>query len=249
MKESEIKKVHEQEYKMLSEINRLCKKNNIQYFLAYGTALGAIRHNGFIPWDTDLDIMVDVESYEALYYVLKQELNEKFIFREFRLDEKYDSLQPRVTLRNDNGLLMHVDIYPMIGAPYNKFMQKIFNKITYFNQRLFFVKKVNADLNYKDKFRKRLIAKLVKKILYPISDKVLISINNRMKYKYSFDKSKYIYNLYGNYGQKEFIPKEWLDKVKYVQFEEAEFPVPYEYHKYLSHIYGDYMTPKKENYV
>ena len=55
---------------MVTELDRICKKYNIQYFLYWGTLLGAIRHNGFIPWDDDLDVAVMRQDYKKLLKVL-----------------------------------------------------------------------------------------------------------------------------------------------------------------------------------
>ncbi|MBQ3322937.1 MAG: LicD family protein [Firmicutes bacterium] len=59
---------------LLEEIDEICKKHEITYFLFAGTALGAARHKGFIPWDDDTDIIMDLENYEKFLGVIKDEL-------------------------------------------------------------------------------------------------------------------------------------------------------------------------------
>ena len=61
---------------LLKEIDAICRKNNITYFLFAGTALGAARHKGFIPWDDDTDIIMDLENYERFLSIINEELPE-----------------------------------------------------------------------------------------------------------------------------------------------------------------------------
>ena len=65
----------------------------------------------------------------------------------------------------------------------------------------------------------------------------------------TYKTSEFICNICGSYGQREFIPKNWLGNPKYLEFEGYDFPVPQEWDKYLTHMYGDYMTPKKTNFI
>ena len=74
---------------IMVEIDRLCRENRIVYYLAYGTAIGAIRHQGFIPWDDDADLIMDRENYEKFVEVCKTELNSKFFLQTEETDPEY----------------------------------------------------------------------------------------------------------------------------------------------------------------
>ena len=65
---------------ILVEVDKICRKHNITYWLDYGTLLGAVRHKGFIPWDDDVDICVMRKDYDKLRKYLQQELPEQFVF-------------------------------------------------------------------------------------------------------------------------------------------------------------------------
>ena len=74
---------------MVTELDRICKKYNIQYFLYWGTLLGAIRHNGFIPWDDDLDVAVMRRDYKKLLKVLPRELPNHIVLQSNDTDKNY----------------------------------------------------------------------------------------------------------------------------------------------------------------
>lgn len=76
------------ELEMLLEFDRICRKHNLKYTLAWGTLLGAIRHGGFIPWDDDVDVLMLYEDYRRFLEIAPQELDtEKFFLRTIETDK------------------------------------------------------------------------------------------------------------------------------------------------------------------
>ena len=74
-------KCRERQLAILSEVAKLCDKFSIQYSLAYGSLIGAVRHKGFIPWDDDIDIVMLRPDYEKFKLVVQNELDEPYFFQ------------------------------------------------------------------------------------------------------------------------------------------------------------------------
>lgn len=86
-----LDRVHQSDFDMLCEVDRICKKHGIQYFLHGGTFLGAVRHEDFIPWDDDVDILFLREDYEKFLEVYETEADERFKLLRFeRYPEFFD---------------------------------------------------------------------------------------------------------------------------------------------------------------
>lgn len=239
-----IKKIQSEELEMLIEIDKICRNNKITYYLGYGSALGAVRHKGFIPWDTDIDLIIEIGKMDEFVEIVESILPEKYYLFSIKKDASYDSLKPRVGLRNERHHRIHVDIFPMVGLPQNKFIQMILPRLTLILYRFFFFKQFDSETIHKDNLKKKLKHRLVKLLLFPIPIKYIKSLFNYISKKYPIDNSNYIYNICG-LGYREVIPKDYLGEPEYMEFEGYKFPVPKEWDKYLKHMYGDYMTPRQ----
>ena len=75
-----IREVQKANYRALQKLDEICKKYHIQYWIAYGSLIGTIRHKGFVPWDDDLDVCMMREDYEKLCKVPKEEWGEDCLF-------------------------------------------------------------------------------------------------------------------------------------------------------------------------
>lgn len=247
--ENLLSQIQSEEFKMLIELERICKEKNLKYYLAYGSVLGAIRHSGFIPWDTDIDIMVNIIDYKKICDILNDNLPHEYEVRSYWNTEDYESLLARLTVINKAHNQIHIDIFPVIGTSNNKYVRDLEKKISFLIFRLYFIKNVNVDFYYKNETSKKRVVKFFKALIKPLSKKFLISMFEKIAYKHKIDESQYVFNICGSYGKKEIIPKEFLGEPMRMMFEEEKLPIPSMWHEYLSHFYEDYMTPKKDNYV
>lgn len=81
------------------EFDRITRKHNIDYALAYGSELGAVRHGGFIPWDDDMDVFMEEDQYFKLVDVIDQELADNYYYHCFEKDDKHNVLTPTMKIK------------------------------------------------------------------------------------------------------------------------------------------------------
>lgn len=95
--------------KIMDEIDRVCSKNNIEYALHAGSALGAVNYGGFIPWDDDIDVIINEKDYLRFIDALKKDLSKDFDFQCYETDKKYNVLIPQMKIRLKNSYIEEVN--------------------------------------------------------------------------------------------------------------------------------------------
>lgn len=90
----QLKRLHRAEMTVYKDFAAVCKKYDIRFFAIAGTAIGAVRHQGFIPWDDDMDLAMLREDYERFMKVAPGELSDRYEFMGPDLEKKYYNLQP-----------------------------------------------------------------------------------------------------------------------------------------------------------
>ena len=81
-----VKEVQNIGLEILKEFIRICDIHNLRYFLGYGSAIGTVRHQGFIPWDDDIDVFMPREDYELFCEICKKELDSKFFLQNYKTE-------------------------------------------------------------------------------------------------------------------------------------------------------------------
>ena len=154
-----MNKLQERQYEILVELDRICKKNNIEYFLDGGTLLGAVRHKGFIPWDDDLDVAMFRKDYEKFKSIVSSELNEKYFFQDYDTDDGYGMVFGKLKIKNTkytekvanksrakDGIFIDIFIYDNISANEKK-AKKDFMKVVILRMMLLLKKKYIIEAN------------------------------------------------------------------------------------------------------
>lgn len=251
--ELSITEIHDSLLAMLKKINTVCEQNGIVYFLSGGSAIGAIREKGFIPWDDDLDIMLPRNDYEKLITVLEQDKDTNFKVYSLRnpvWDCPYSCLIDERTygedeLANYSRLGVTIDILPMDGLSSSALKVRYYYMLLRAKYVLYNSShRVNYYPHEKFLFLKKIFAVIAKRIG---AHRICIHIDKTAK-KTSYDKSDYVgCSVLVHYMEKERFKKEWFKEQVFVPFEGEEYPVMNGYDEYLKTLYGDYMKrPKQE---
>ncbi|MCO8194452.1 LicD family protein [Anaerofustis sp. NSJ-163] len=238
------------ELDILEEIDKICRKNKIEYSIGGGTMLGAIRHGGFIPWDDDIDIELTAENYEKLIEACKKDLNtKKYTLLTNETNPKFNDFPAKILLKNTIArsksarnanlpLTLCVDIFKLDNMP-NDFEKRkeIAHKL--FNLRqCMFCKTYNNITFLKDpNDRQGKNLKYIKYVSRPALYKKIKKLEKQCNELYK--DSDYLYDncIYhvGYYGEPNF------DKTGYedVKFENLTVRKFKQHHEYLCNLFGD----------
>jgi len=124
-------------YNILKDVIKVLEKNNLEYFISFGTLLGAVRHGGLIPWDTDTDIIIPDNKKEEYINILQKELSNKYYIKERKEKDVIGSVI-RVNLSKVNTL--HLDLFTYFGEDNNLVFDK---KVTIPKNNIFSLFQVN----------------------------------------------------------------------------------------------------------
>lgn len=240
-----IQEMQELGTEMLKEVHIICEQNDIEYFLAYGSVLGAVRHQGPIPWDYDTDIYIPFPELDRFIKIARKELPSKFYLDFYDTNKKFRGLFPRIGLKGRSTTNLHLDVFFLSGTPSKVTKHSIFYKRALWLHKLYLRKKprVFPPISFKGK----LLHIAYKIALFPISEKFFFRKFFKLSAQYPYETSEYVMNPNGYYGVKEVFPKSFLGKGKLHSYGDLQIRVPEKHNEYLSHFYGDYMTPPPEN--
>lgn len=114
LEESKLKQLQEVELLILRDIKKACEANNLKYMLSGGSVLGAVRHNGFIPWDDDIDIMMYREDYKKLGKAIQEMFGDKYTVVSNDTDKNCVFKMMKVYLNNTKYIEIETENYPTV---------------------------------------------------------------------------------------------------------------------------------------
>lgn len=236
------------------EVSRICDENDIRYFAIGGTAIGTARHQGFIPWDDDLDIAVPIEDFERLKSLLSSELPGyyRYVCGEgsphytsflVKIDDvRTTQIQADVVEWPDRYTGAWLDIMPMSGVPSGHVRQRLYSAAI----------KLLLSLNVKArtpcKVHKGLAG--LRDLVLCLFARVISSIFGlncfenwweRLLRAHRFDCSDYTGYTWSNALSKLIFPRDWFSDYVLMPFEDTRIRMPVGWREYLTQQFGDYM--------
>lgn len=248
MEELTLSQIKQIEFDILKHFDEFCKQNDIKYFLSNGTLLGAVKYNGFIPWDDDVDVLVPKEDYDKLlriyknsdkYSIITGNENSSFMIpysklcdNETLVDNGYD--------RDKEQFGLSMDIFPL---EYWQSDEALAKKSARKVQRLvrtlgFSISSFSKGKTFVRTVVKFFISAVAKSLGKKRNLRNLVDFQNKIRANAG---KEFVGCLsWCVYGEREVIPAQAFANTIEVEFEGQKFPAPQGYDTYLKSLYGDY---------
>ncbi len=251
MSQQSVRSVQEKILYIMKYIDRLCRDNGIVYYIMGGTALGAVRHVGFIPWDDDLDIFMTPDQYERFKVTFDKSNSGEFVIQEWRTDKKYleyakvrmngtTFIEEHFKDRKDMHHGIYVDIMILHKVPENRLIQKL----VYFESKFVTL----YGLSQRNWLPKSRLQAMVLKSLKILPCKLITRISYSHIYKHDSrkDNFKYCYWITPAKFKNGLFDKSFFEQPVDVQFEDTQLLGSKCIKEYLTYRYGDYMKLPSE---
>lgn len=254
----DLRKVQLLQVEALKEVDRICKKYLIKYYMTSGTLIGAVRHKGFIPWDDDIDIAMLRSDYDKFLSCSQGELGDKYFLQNYQTDIDYYPALTRVcimgTYLNDKHIrhlkcnkALYLDIFPLDNVPAEERMQKKQARKIHVISKLMFYKSGIVFLNG-PLFVKLVAKKVLQVLLLPVSLKFLHQRRENAMLEYSKQNTINVCSTASKYGYKvQVMPLSIYGEPVLLDFEGGMYYAPQEWDTHLKKIYGDYMVLPPED--
>lgn len=240
----EIRAIQMIEFNILKEVKRFCEENEINYSLWAGTMIGAIRHQGFIPWDDDIDIVMLREDYDLFInktmenggkisdrYTVKYPSSNNYFYPFLKVIDNQTVAYENEMVYMELGL--YVDVFPI--DYYDGDSQSIAKYYSVAQREL--ARFLKVDRNY----GKRLMRKCYQMVSKYIWKKDLYYWKNKLLETYGFQIKQYGGPMVWTGGGWDLFPIDFFEEYAVVTFEGEQFQCFMRYDDILKHKYGDYM--------
>lgn len=250
--------IHEELLNLLYTIDEFLKKNQIEYTISYGTLLGAVRHEGFIPWDDDIDLCMKRSEYNKLINILKDKNrigknlsaegvclgNSDIPFLKI-INKKVEVIE--IVNGGFSKDYLWIDIFPVDYVP-ERLQKLYFIYIYQFLRRCYYFSRY-YERGWQINAKKCLLNTLIRR--YAINKGSAYFAKKLNSFSEKSKKSNYIANnVWGTSGKKEVIPAKLFENFKDYKFEDITVRGVCDYDTYLKVNYGNYMKiPKKEDRI
>ncbi len=240
-----MNKLQKTEFELLKLFIDICEKNGLRYFLVCGSALGAVKYNGFIPWDDDIDVGMPRKDYEIFLSIAQPLLPENIFLQNYRTDKSFPHVFSK--LRNSDTAFIeknvshlninqgiNIDIFPLDGYPADKISKYVLRYRKKFLSWQFYSALNDENQSSKIRFRNKIMRFFG---CHKRTHRSLAALD-KMISKYPTDKSE-IWCNHGNWqGELEYAPSWHYGNGTKAVFEGLEVIVPEKFDDYLTQKYG-----------
>lgn len=236
---------------ILKDIDKVCKKYDIPYWLEAGTLLGSVRHKGFIPWDDDIDIAMKRNDYNRFIDIAQKEFGDEYFVQNWHTDLNYGLTFTKV-IKNYTIYSQYsnrevgarqgffVDVFPFDVFPNSK-IQRIIQKSQIWPVRGMIAYKCGYDMTIGRSKKNLILSYPIKKLASLFSREKMIKFYETKIQKFNHFETGMIFSCNGSPYGRYVILEEWLGSLTPRQFEDGIFPCPDNVHEQLKMAYGDYM--------
>lgn len=241
---------------VLREFIKICEENHLTYFCAGGTVLGAVRHQGMIPWDDDIDVNMPRPDYDRFlkicetrdmgdYEVVTPYNNKNYPLLFSKMCSRKTTLIEEVEVPCVIGL--YIDIFPLDGTADD--VEGAYQLMRRFHKLKNRVVAISAHVSFRNYIRLlltphewgRFVYKTIGFFFRQSYRAHLLKKLDAISYRYNYDKANNVILYSGGYWRRDIYPKEWFQAQTELLYEGMNIKVPAQYHDYLSQLYGDYM--------
>ncbi len=231
---------------MLKAVANQLESVSVQFYLIGGSSIGALRHQGFIPWDDDIDIAIMRRDFAKAEEALSK-LDETMIYDPVEKHIIPDAPLGHVYMNNGGPLeeAPRIDVFAIDNVPDSTLLEK-YQKICSLIYHVCVLRRPAENRGKIKRIFTYAICKFCPKFLLDFLQKIAYKGVTRWK----DTPTQYVCNIYGVNGDKEKIPSSFYGTPRYVKFEDTIMPIPEKAEEYNTQIYGDYMEyPPEEQRV
>lgn len=252
--QADLEKLQGCQMSMALLVRNLCDKHKINYFLIAGTLLGAVRHQGFIPWDDDLDIGMLRPDYDRFISVAQKELGPRYFVQTYDTDPwmplPFAKVRMNGTILREAGSRdskwnagIFIDIFPFDGVPASGILRRLHKWSLYVIGRTLLVKcGFNPGAAETSVLKKVVYGAIIRPVACLLPRRLQVGLIDHLARRYSGSATAAVMATGGAYGyERETIARAWVAESVVLDFGGAPFKCPLHWRDYLTNLYRDYM--------
>lgn len=254
--EEELQKLREAEMMILRDFMKVCEDNGLRYFAFAGTGIGAIRHQGFIPWDDDIDVALPRKDFEKMLLLMEETYGDKYYIMNAERDSNYPLMTTRICIRGTKFVEMpfknvkcelgiFLDVYPYDNLHDDKFLYNMQVWTSWFWSKILILRLLpDPVIHTVDGFKASLvkgICKLAHGVLagLHISPRWIYNRSKKASVKYNHIRTRRLGFPGDTDPNWNTMEKEKVFPVSYWQFEDVQLAFPGDMKAMLHNFYGD----------